>query len=117
MGSPCLAAEYRAHNIAASKQSEVNMLLYFVALCLVLLLLWKRYMDGFKKWSHLPQVKPHWFWGNRPMFSKNIKDIELDHYNALEGHRFGILWNLNAACIFIRDIDLIKKIQVSDFEH
>ena len=51
------------------------------------------------------------------MFSKNIKDIELEHYNALEGHRFGILWNLNAACIFIRDIDLIKKIQVSDFEH
>ena len=51
------------------------------------------------------------------MFSKNIKDIELEHYNALKGHRFGILWNLNAACIFIRDIDLIKKIQVSDFEH
>ena len=62
-------------------------------------------------------MKPHWFWGNRPMFSKNIKDIELEHYNALKGHRFGILWNLNAACIFIRDIDLIKKIQVSDFEH
>ena len=62
-------------------------------------------------------MKPHWFWGNRPMFSKNIKDIELEHYNALEGHRFGILWNLNVACIFIRDIDLIKKIQVSDFEH
>ena len=94
------------------------MFAYLVAMLAVLLFyLWKSYMDGFKRWSHLPGVKPHWFWGNRPIFSKNIKDTYLDHYNALEGHRFGVFWSLNEPCIFLRDIELIKRVQVADFEH
>ena len=104
-------------------------------LAVILIFLWKSYMETFKKWSHLPGVKPHWFWGNRPLFSKNIKDTYVDHYKALEGHRldlrrqisismnlsifdrFGIFWSMNEATIFLRDLDLIKKVQVTDFDH
>ena len=73
--------------------------------------------DGFKKWNHLPQVKPHWFWGNRPIFSKSLKDIVLDHYSALGDHRFGLYWILNLPSIFIKDRELIKRVQVVDFDH
>lgn len=65
----------------------------------------------------MPQVKPHWFWGNRPSFSKNLKDIILDHYNALGENKFGLYWYLNEATIFIKDRDLIKRIQIVDFDH
>jgi len=74
-------------------------------------------MDTYKQWSHLPGVKPHWFWGNRPIFSKNIKDIYLDHYNALKDVRFGLFWNMTEPCIFLKDLELIKKVQVTDYEH
>ena len=110
------------------------MLVPFLAVCLIILFLWKLYMvnvknikmiqkcmynskDGFKKWNHLPQVKPHWFWGNRPIFSKSLKDIVLDHYSALGDHRFGLYWILNLPSIFIKDRELIKRVQVVDFDH
>ena len=110
------------------------MLIPFLAICLLFFFLWKRYMvkylylqktkcpqtnfkDGFKKWNQLPQVKPHWFWGNRPSFSKNLKDIILDHYNALGENKFGLYWYLNQATIFLKDKDLIKRIQIVDFDH
>ena len=75
------------------------------------------FKDGFKKWNHLPHVKPHWFWGNRPVFSKCLKDIILDHYNALGENKFGLYWYLNEATIMIKDKDLIKRVQVVDFDH
>ena len=94
------------------------MFAYLVAiLAVILIFLWKSYMETFKKWSHLPGVKPHWFWGNRPLFSKNIKDTYVDHYRALEGHRFGVFWSMNEATIFLRDLELIKRVQVTDFDH
>ena len=30
--------------------------------------------DAYKQWTYLPNVQPHWLWGNRPILSKNIKD-------------------------------------------
>jgi len=94
------------------------MFAYLAAILAVILIYWWRsYMETFKKWSHLPGVKPHWFWGNRPVFSKNIKDIYVEHYKALEGHRFGLFWSMNEACIFLMDRELIKRVQVTDFDH
>ena len=61
-------------------------------------------------------MKPHWLWGNKPFFTKNMKDIYVDHYKALEGHRFGVFWSNNEPCIFLRDLDLMKRVQVTDFE-
>jgi len=46
-----------------------------------------------------------------------MRDTYLNHYNALEGHRFGLFWNGNYPAIFLRDLDLIKKVQVGDFDH
>jgi len=88
-----------------------------VILGVLLIVFMKRYMDGFKKWNHLPGVKPHWFWGNRHIISKTMKDIYLDHYHALDGHRFGTFWMGNEPTIFLKDLDLIKKVEVTDHEH
>jgi len=74
-------------------------------------------MDEFKKWGHLKQVEPHWFWGNRLFFSRSSWDDYVDHYFALDGHKYGLFWFGNEAAIFLRDLDLIKKVQVTDFEH
>ena len=50
---------------------------------------WRKHMEKFQKWSHLPQPeKPHWYWGNKPLFSKGPADTYLDFYNALKGHRY-----------------------------
>ena len=35
----------------------------------------------------------------------------------LDGHKYGIFWYGNEAAIFLRDLDLIKKVQVTDFEY
>lgn len=80
---------------------------------------WKKHMEKFQKWSHLPQPeKPHWYWGNKPLFSKGPADTYLDFYNALKGHRYGVFWSGTYPSILVRDLDLIKKIMVTDgLEH
>ena len=35
----------------------------------------------------------------------------------LDGHKYGIFWYGNEPAIFLRDLDLIKKVQVTDFEY
>merc|ERR1712061_644109 len=106
-----LPQQSRESQTSKYKKMWLQILLLFG---LIAILLWKRYMDGFKRWSHLPGVAPHWFWGNKPMFSKNQKDLILDHYKALEGHRFGVYWSGNEPTIFLRDLELIKRVQVTD---
>jgi len=44
-------------------------------------------------------------------------DNRLNHYNALAPHRFGLYWDRNRPAIFIRDLELIKQIQITDFDH
>merc|ERR1712110_311313 len=80
---------------------------------------WRKHGEKFQKWSHLPQPeKPHWYWGNKPLFSKGPSDTMLDFYNALKGHRYGVFWAGTYPSIFVRDLDLIKKIMVTDcMEH
>ena len=82
------------------------MIVLFTALIFVLCLLYKLYMvklkkkkkcrllkinlrfqDQFKKWSHLPAIEPHWFWGNRRILSESFKETFHNHYKALKGHR------------------------------
>jgi len=56
-------------------------------------------------------------WGNKPIFSKNQRDIHVDFYNALGDNRFGLFWAYNEPTIFLKDLDLIKRVQVTDFDH
>ena len=94
-----------------------------------------RLQDQFKKWSHLPGVQPHWFWGNRRILSECFKDTFHNHYKALSGHRldsgsggnlflflfhfdrFGVFWYGTEPAIFLLDLDLIKKVQITDHDH
>jgi len=93
-------------------------LFLLVILILMILIYIKMHMDTFKKWSHLPGVKPHWLFGNRNIFKNSSKDIYLNHYNATKAHRFSLFWSMNEPCIFLNDLELIKKVQVTDaYEH
>ena len=69
--------------------SSAEMWLYLLLIVGLLLYYgWRKRMEKFQKWSHLPQPeKPHWYWGNKPLFSKGPSDTMLDFYNALKGHR------------------------------
>ena len=31
--------------------------------------------------------------------------------------RFGLFWNMTEPCIFLKDLELIKKVQVTNYEH
>ena len=31
--------------------------------------------------------------------------------------RFGLFWNMTETCIFLKDLELIKKVQVTNYEH
>ena len=73
--------------------------------------------DQFKKWNHLPGVEPHWFWGNRHIFTESFKETFLTHYQALKGHRFGLFWYGTEPAIFLNDIQLIKRVQIIDHDH
>merc|ERR1712126_572375 len=100
--------------ILALTALSLNMwfILFWIGLLLVLYIQWKSYMDEFKKWSHLKEIKPHWFWGNRYFFSRSVWDDYVDHYFALEGQKYGLFWFGNEAAIFLRDLDLIKRFKL-----
>jgi len=97
--------------------TTLGFLQWFLLLGLFCLYQFKRYMDEFKRWPHIPQVPPHWFLGNKSFGGKSFKDTYLDHYKDLAPHRFGLFWEKNEPTIFLRDIELIKRVQVTDFEH
>jgi len=79
--------------------------------------MWRRFTAPYRKYAHLPQVKPHWFSGNRNLGRESFTDAMINHYNALKGERFGLYWESNEPALFVKDIELLKMIQVSDFDH
>eukprot|EP00091_Calanus_sinicus_P016809 TRINITY_DN3638_c0_g2_i1.p1 TRINITY_DN3638_c0_g2~~TRINITY_DN3638_c0_g2_i1.p1 ORF type:complete len:355 (+),score=63.72 TRINITY_DN3638_c0_g2_i1:169-1233(+) len=84
---------------------------------LMIAFVWWYLMAPFKQYSNIPQVAPHWFLGNKCFGGEPLNTNYMNHWNALEGHRFGIYWDGNRPAIFLRDLDLIKKVQVVDFDH
>jgi len=71
-------------------------------------------MAPFNQYSEIPQVAPHWFLGNESFGGISFSDTYLNHYKALGDHRFGIFWEGNKPAIFLKDLDLIKKVQITD---
>jgi len=71
----------------------------------------------FKQYANLPQVKPHWFLGNGSFGGESMIDTYTNHYNALKGNRYGIFWQGNDPAFHLMDLELIKKVQISDFDH
>ena len=56
----------------------------------------------------LPQIKPHWFYGN-----SSSDDV----YKAMKGVRLGVWYTGRKRQLFVMDPDLIHKIVVTDFDH
>ena len=56
----------------------------------------------------LPQVSPHWLWGNTNF-------IEL--YKKMKGLRFCVWYTGRKRQLLVLDPDLINKITVTDFQH
>ena len=64
----------------------------------------------------LPEIKPHWFWGNND-FSKNMNLPFLEHYQKLKGLRYGIFYNMREKRLFVMDPEICSKIMITDFDH
>ena len=84
----------------------------------------------FHQFSRLPQQKPHWFMGNKNFGAMNEIDAVKKFYTEMKEHRFVknrtgnlflfrfcIFWEGSNPCLFVNDLELVKKIQVTDFDH
>ena len=56
----------------------------------------------------LPQINPHWFYGN-----SSSDDV----YKAMKGLRLGVWYTGRKRHLFVMDPDLIHRIVVTDFNH
>ena len=64
----------------------------------------------------LPEIKPHWLWGNND-FSKNMNYAGEEHYKRMKGLPYCTFYNFNEKRLFVLDPDICSKIMVSDFDH
>jgi len=71
----------------------------------------------FKQYPELPQKKPHWFLGNKSFGEKSMVESIVDFYREMKSHKFSLYWEGSQATLFITDIELVKKIMVTDFDH
>jgi len=67
----------------------------------------------------IPEVKPHWFWGNLGSIfgEEHFAKFYDKHYKAMKGLRFCTWYDGSTKKFFMLDPDLINKIQVADFDH
>jgi len=73
----------------------------------------------FRQFSELPQKKPHWFFGNKSFMTDGTNMVEhiKKFYEEMKHHKFCIYWDGSNPCLFVTDLELIKKIQITDFDH
>ena len=64
----------------------------------------------------LPEIKPHWIWGNMDV-SKNINVAFEKHYKQMKGLRYCTFYNFNEKRLFVLDPDICSKIMITDFDH
>lgn len=65
-------------------------------------------------------LKPVPFFGNMWKFysgQKSWKDFYVDLYHKFQGHKFAIVYELREPILYIKDVELIKRVLVSDYEH
>jgi len=97
--------------------SSLTLLQWVLIIVLLGFFIWRKLTAPFKQYSEIPQVTPHWFLGNESFGGELFIDTTLNHYKALGDNRFGIFWEGNRPAIFLKDLDLIKKVQVTDADH
>ena len=88
-------------------------LVVLVAMVLTVKLILKNNRDPL---NGLPEIKPHWFWGNLDL-SKHLYLAYNMHYQRMKGLRYGIFYHFNEKRLFVLDPDIISKIMITDFDH
>jgi len=81
------------------------------------LLLYKYMKGGTPLPLPLPEFSPKWFTGNAFDSKVSFVDNNRIFYDAMKHHRMSIYWDFGRPCIFITDLELIKAVQVTDFEY
>jgi len=96
---------------------SVSFLQWLLLLGLLGFYLWRKQMAPFSQYKEYPQLEHHWLLGNETFGGETMLDNNLKFYNAIGGHRFGIYWEGNRPAVYLKDLDLIKKVQITDFDH
>jgi len=96
---------------------SISSLQWVLLIVIISFFFWKNIRAPFQQYSNLPQVAPHWFLGNKHFGGESWKDNMMNHWHALRGHRYGLYWDGRRPAIFLKDVDLLKKVQVADFDH
>lgn len=98
--------------------------LLFVGVVLWICVFVHLYMTrNFGKWEKkygFKGIKPVPFFGTEKDFlmaTKPLNDTVLDKYHAFEGHKFGVMYQGSRPAIFVRDLELLKNICFTDFDH
>ena len=65
----------------------------------------------------LPEISPHWFWGNMD-YSKHFNEVFEEHYRRMKGLRYCLLYmGANERKLFILDPLIVNKVMNTDFDH
>merc|ERR550519_2858191 len=96
---------------------SITFIQWVILVAIIAYFFWKNIKAPFNQYSNLPQISPHWFLGNKSFGGESFMDNMLNHWHALAGHRFGLYWDGRRPALFLKDLDLIKKVQVGDFDH
>jgi len=86
-------------------------------LLLLLLIFYVHYaiQAPFRQLSHLPQESPHWWRGNEGGGHRN--DVIKDLYMKFKKDRFCVFWEGRTPTILVTDLEIIKSVMVTDFDH
>lgn len=72
--------------------------------------------NKFNRYPGIVGVKPHWFFGNSNTGEVGFNDHYHSFYEKTEGHRFAIFWDGWIPAVFLRDLELVKTVQIKEFE-
>lgn len=89
----------------------------WATLALLGVLLYKYLKGGTSPPLPLPEFSPKWFTGNAYDSKVSLTDNARNFYDAMKHHRMSIFWDFGRPSIFISDLELIKRVQVTDFEY
>ena len=65
----------------------------------------------------LPEIKPHWFWGNLD-YSKHFNEVFEEHYRRMKGLPYCLFYSGGSEKkLFILDPMVVNKVMNTDFDH
>lgn len=65
----------------------------------------------------LPENKPKWIVGNSVRSGVSMVDNIRNFYDETKQHKMSIYWEFGRPCIMATDLDFIKQVQVTAFDH